>query len=124
MNGSTLGQPPTTLCFQIPLEVISEANRRDHWRVKAARAKRQRSVIALHCRSLTGKPKPAEVMLTRLAPRKLDDDNLSSAFKAVRDEVAKLMGFDDRNEMVTWRYGQRKPDCFEGIEIIVTWSRL
>lgn len=38
----------------------------------------------------------------------LDDDNLRSALKAVRDGIAEKLGIDDRDPRVEWRYGQRK----------------
>jgi hypothetical protein len=50
---------------------------------------------------------PATVVLTRVAPRKLDGDNLQSGFKAVRDGVADWLGVDDGNGLVDWQYAQR-----------------
>lgn len=40
--------------------------------------------------------------------RGLDDDNLRGALKAVRDEVAKALGVDDKCERVLWTYGEVK----------------
>lgn len=48
------------------------------------------------------------VTMTRVAPRALDDDNLRGAFKAVRDAIADVLGSDDRNPLIAWRYEQRK----------------
>lgn len=56
---------------------------------------------------MEGRP-PVEVVLTRIAPRELDDDNLARSFKAVRDQVAVHLGVDDRSKLVTWRYAQEK----------------
>jgi hypothetical protein len=50
---------------------------------------------------------PATVVLTRVAPRRLDGDNLQSGFKAVRDGVADWLGVDDGNGLVDWQYVQR-----------------
>ena len=38
----------------------------------------------------------------------LDSDNLSGAFKGVRDEVASFLGVDDRSERLHWIYTQSK----------------
>jgi len=60
---------------------------------------------------LGNKPRPAlpcTVLMTRIAPRKLDDDNLRGAFKAVRDQVAAWLGVDDADPRVTWAYAQER----------------
>ena len=87
------------LHFYLPLRLVSEANAHTHWRARAKRAKEQRVRVALgwHAANLPALKKPSTVRLTRLSPRRLDDDNLASAFKAVRDEVAFQCGFDDRD---------------------------
>ena len=46
-------------------------------------------------------------MLTRIAPRQLDGDNLQSAFKATRDGVADWLGIDDGDKRLDWQYRQR-----------------
>ena len=44
-----------------------------------------------------------------LAAKQLDDDNLSSAFKAVRDAVAAWLGVDDSpRSPVRWKYAQER----------------
>ena len=48
------------------------------------------------------------VTLTRIAPRKLDCDNLRGALKAVRDGVADWLGVDDGSERITWKYAQER----------------
>jgi hypothetical protein len=58
------------------------------------------------------------VLLTRVGPTNgLDDDNLASALKAVRDEVAKWLGVDDRDRLkVRYRYAQRRGPVW-GVEV-------
>jgi hypothetical protein len=51
---------------------------------------------------------PIVVTLTRLAFNELDDDNLPSSMKSIRDELAKVLGVDDRDRRITWRYAQTK----------------
>ena len=104
----------------IPHRLPSAANERLHWRVKAKRTQAQRQLVALY---IGGKPKPAlpvAVTLTRIAPRALDGDNLQSAFKAPRDEVAKWLGVPDNDPRVTWEYGQRRGGVGEyAVSIVV-----
>jgi len=101
-----------------PIRTVSEANRRDHWSVKAERAKGQRGPVALLCRSKWGAPPrpPLTVTLTRLSPGTLDDDNLRGALKAVRDGVADYLGINDRDPRVEWEYEQQRHKAF-GVRI-------
>jgi hypothetical protein len=100
-----------TLVIELPLETISELNAREHWRAKANRVKKQRQDAHMLC-LISGKgfvvPKNAtlDIMLTRLAPRKLDSDNLASAFKAIRDGIADWLGINDGSDRITWTYAQ------------------
>lgn len=56
--------------------------------------------------------------ITRVSPRKLDDDNLQSACKYVRDQIADLIGVDDGSPLYTWRYSQRAGKCSVDVEIV------
>ena len=93
----------------IDVKTVSEANRRTHWRDRQRRAKRQRALAAWtlqsKCRSVS---MPLTVTLTRIAPGKLDDDNLQSALKAVRDGVADAIGVDDGDSRYEWKYAQER----------------
>lgn len=102
------------ICVLVPVRIESEANRREHWRTVAARAKAHRwgAVWGLEAASSrwemnTPQP-PLTITLTRIGPRTLDDDNLASGFKAFRDGVADWLGIDDGDKRLTWRYAQRK----------------
>ena len=92
----------------LPIKLASVANLRMHWAVKAklAKAHRTRARVALMADAPTPPALPVTVVLTRVAPRKLDDDNLRSAFKAVRDGVADWLGQDDGNTLIDWQYRQ------------------
>lgn len=108
--------------FNMPLRVVSEANQREHWATKAKRVKRQRAALLVYWRA-DGLPegrKPVKVRLTRWAPRALDSDNLAGAFKAVRDEIAALCGFDDRAADVEWVYRQ-EPSREYRVSVEVEW---
>lgn len=96
----------------LPIKTVSEANRRDHWAVKAKRAKSQRHTAAMLV------PRfglPCAVTLVRIGPKALDTDNLNGALKAVRDGVADRLGIQDNDPRVTWRYGQKRGPY--GVEI-------
>ena len=114
------------VCQPLPLHIISEANGRDHWR-KVARRKALHRACAVYQMSRHARPMhggPITITLTRIAGRKLDDDNLSSGFKAVRDGVADWLGIDDGHERLTWRYAQRKgPPKVYAAECLVEWPR-
>lgn len=47
-----------------------------------------------------------DLRLTRISPRRLDDDNLQAAFKGVRDEVAAYFHIDDRDPRIRFEYAQ------------------
>lgn len=101
------------MLVRIPMALPSVANLREHWSKRARRTKQHRLAARLfltaHLR-VSGERvcPPCVVTFTRIAPRKLDDDNLASACKGTRDGIADALGIDDGDERVTWRYGQRK----------------
>jgi len=109
----------------LPVRIVSEANVREHWRKVAQRKQSHRRTALLMLRAT---PCPCSdeqitITLTRIAPRTLDDDNLASGFKAVRDGVADWLGIDDGSTRLSWRYAQRKgpPTVYEA-EIVVRWA--
>lgn len=48
------------------------------------------------------------VCITRMAPRGLDDDNLASSMKAIRDGIAEGLGVDDRKPLVRYVPNEEK----------------
>ena len=98
----------------VPLVTVSEANQREHWSVRARRVKSQRQVVgwalAPHSEHLPAIRAGAVIVvdLVRVSPRKLDDDNLRGALKAVRDACAEWIGIDDGSARYEWRYAQRR----------------
>jgi hypothetical protein len=95
---------------RLALYTRSEANAHEHWRKRQKRAKEQRGLTALFCRTSLAKPPiPCTVRLTRVAPRALDDDNLAGALKHVRDGVADWLGVNDRrSDLVRYEYAQSR----------------
>lgn len=96
--------------IRVPIRIESVANKREHWAAKAKRTKRQRAALywALLADVKVRPALPLVVTLTRIAPRVLDDDNLSSGFKACRDGIADWLGVDDGDLRIQWKYAQAK----------------
>lgn len=102
--------------FLIPIRLPSLANARMHWR-EVYSIKRDQKRATLRCMadcmdSVGVPPLPLEVTITRVSPRELDDDNLATACKHVRDQVALLLvggktGQYDGCDFFTWVYRQR-----------------
>jgi hypothetical protein len=103
--------------LDLPVTTVSETNQRCHWTVKARRVKTQRYAVAycwlalpvamrvgiVQCIDTFG----LTVTLVRVGGRRMDDDNLRAAFKAIRDELAKQMAVDDGDPAVRWNYRQQ-----------------
>ena len=101
----------TLYAFLAPLKTESEMNARGHWRVRDKRRKEQHHLVSLLMS--THVPAsirfPVRVRFTRLSAGTLDDDNLRSALKFVRDAVAKHLRVDDGDiERIVWEYAQAK----------------
>jgi hypothetical protein len=116
--------------FTVPVKLISEANEHAAWQARQRRAKAQRSATtaavhdagyAIHRELVVGRARswyavrlvsppllPLKVTITRVAPRELDSDNLTGSAKHVRDQVAELLGVDDRSPKVKWVVEQRR----------------
>ena len=93
----------------LPIRTWSEANARVHWGKRARRARKQRDAARMLVRMAGADVEglgTIMVTLTRIAPRDLDSDNLSSALKAVRDGIADALGLDDGDPRLDWHYAQ------------------
>jgi len=106
--------------FHIPIRLPSLANTRMHWRAMASLKKKQRVATAICIRPLIDEMPlpPLFVTITRIGPRKLDDDNLAAACKYVRDQIAATVGVDDGSSQYTWRYEQRRGHYGVDVEIV------
>jgi len=138
--------------FEVPIKTVSEANCSEHWTKKAKRRKQQhffvRQAFKMSAQNVCSKCEtssqngflPCIVTLTRLSPRLLDDDNLISAFKGIRDELAECLipesrksyltqkgtfkaikGRADGDNRIKWRYEQEKASK-QGIRITIEWD--
>lgn len=112
----------------IPLATISEANTFEHWSDRHRRHKKQKAIVKLTVPT-QAYPMPCTIQLTRISPRNLDDDNLVSAFKHIRDAIAEKInpglapGRADDDQRITWEYSQEKgPPKQQGIRVSFLWS--
>lgn len=99
------------VAVDLPLRVVSEGNKRGHWARRAERTKQARGLAQTMLRAHAPAQwdgSPLAVILTRIAPCKLDDDNLRASLKATRDGVADWLGIDDRDARVRWLYDQER----------------
>ncbi len=101
--------------FTIPVQVISEANIREHWRKAHKRHKDQKFIVRMEfLNQKIPQRLPVTITMTRLSPRNLDSDNLQAAFKYVRDAISehfitdKAPGRADDDPRFTWLYEQKK----------------
>lgn len=96
----------------IPMRLPSRSNlERTHW-LRHKLVAEQRATVRFYLVSAGngyGLVGELSVLLVRVSPRPLDDDNLRGALKAPRDEIAEWLGLpDDRDPRVSWLYDQRR----------------
>jgi hypothetical protein len=110
------------LTARIPVRLISEANAHTHWRERQKRAKAQRAAAkAAMGEDIKGPPPPYTITITRIAPRRLDSDNLAGAGKHVRDGIADWLRIDDGDPRLTWHYEQRSEGAGKyAAEVVIT----
>jgi hypothetical protein len=97
----------------VPVRLVSESNQREHWAVKRRRRVNQQfaTYICL-CGAIADVAersvcRPLTVTLTRIGPRRMDEDNNVGSFKHVQDSVARFFGVDDGDrKAVRWKYAQ------------------
>lgn len=106
--------------FTIPLRLPSLANSRMSWQRMASLKCKQKDATALAmiaAGDFVPCP-PLVVTITRVGPMRLDDDNLATACKYVRDAIAHRVGIDDGSDLYTWVYRQRIGKY--GVEVEIT----
>ncbi len=97
----------------ISIKLESVANLSEHWTKKSKRQRNQKKIIAMHLLKCPIKL-PCKVKLTRVSPLELDEDNLISAFKHVKDCIAdflipgKAPGRADSSKEIKWEFDQKK----------------
>jgi hypothetical protein len=95
------------LSLDLPLRLRSAANLREHWAEKARRIAQHRMLGRYAMVGISVPPRGLlRCRLTRIGPRRLDDDNLAAAFKGLRDGIAQAAGIDDGDARWAWVYTQ------------------
>ncbi len=102
------------LRIEIPLETHNRKS--EHWLpYKVARENKGIRILVggylLTVRQIAP-PLPVRVLLRRLGPRELDDDNLRFALSAVRDEVAAFYGVVDADPQIRFDYAQTSKQAY------------
>jgi len=113
---------------KVPVRLVNALNQREHWRVRAKRAKEQR----LAARVSLAKALPhwfatrdmpaggATITITRRGGRRMDDDGLTASAKHVRDGIADYLGIDDGDLRLTWIVKQDKaPRGQHWVDVVV-----
>jgi hypothetical protein len=118
---------------EFPVITQSETNAHEHWRVRHGRSKAQRAVTLIALSMLPHKDarhRVKHVRFVRYAPGALDCDNLPSAFKFCRDQVAAWIagedsiagkGDDSPSSGIKWEYAQAKQAAY-GVRIEMTFD--
>ena len=109
------------LVIHVPVKLVSSANLREHYRVRAARVKEERMMVAEAFSDEKAQQFASAwhgangvqftIHMIRVAPRPIKDtfENLPIAFKGIKDEIAKQLGIDDGDEAAAqWSCGQSK----------------
>jgi hypothetical protein len=101
----------------LPVYLVSVANKREHWAVRHRRNSAQRlalrALLMAEGRKHDLPPRPWLVTMTRIGKRELDSDNLESAFKALRDEIAEFLGVkDDPSSPARFRCQQQRARAY------------
>jgi hypothetical protein len=104
----TLGRH--VISFYIPIKTITSPNSRENPFVRSKRVKTERQLTRLRCPNRGLLPDlPVIVTFTRLSVQQCDDDNLPTAMKAMRDEIAAIYGTGDSpRHPIRWQYKQAK----------------
>lgn len=124
-----------TVSEQINIRTVSEANDSSHWANKAKLKRRSQQkksmlnlMLLLKSSTENGIKLPCHIHLVRIAPRSLDDDNLLSAFKLIRDTIASSIrpglapGRADETSEITWTYAQEKGEPKQyAVRIVITF---
>jgi|ERR1700722_3085104 len=126
--------------YVIPIRTVSEANSSEHWTKKSKRHKQQQFFVRASFSKLKEPISvPCTVVLTRQAPRALDEqDNLRMALKWIADEISDFIfpeklkfymnkkgkivpmkGRSDSDVRIKWDYKQEKSSKYAvKVEII------
>lgn len=84
------------------LRLDATLNARAHWSQTARKRAKERAVIDAALAHVNRTEGPWRITISRIGPRRMDDDNVTASAKGVRDAVARWLGIDDGDERATW----------------------
>ena len=84
------------------LRLDATPNGRAHWTATAKKRAREREVLTRALSGITPPAGPWRVVITRIGPRVMDDDNRTASAKGCRDAIAAWLGVDDGDDLVRW----------------------
>ena len=107
-----------TLDLTIPGFHLKSPNSPEHWTARHARVKREKKSLA-HAMMESGNLNklfhlPCTVIITRISPRRMDEDNYIASAKAIKDFIAGIIipglapGRADGSEFIVWKYQQER----------------
>lgn len=109
------------ISVMVPIQTVSEMNRRDHWAKRHRRSREQKDLVTLMLRTAkfdrTRLVAPFVVKMTRVSPGAIkDSDNLAASTKAARDAIAAFLGVDDADLLgagqVQWIVAQERGKAY------------
>ncbi len=118
--------------FDIPMTknlLASEANLSEYWTIKKKRHDAQKYLVKSYWNAcvIEDPQLPCHIKITRIAPRKLDEDNMIYSMKWIKDAIAGCIipglanGLADSNSRLKWEYTQEKgPSKQYGIRIEIS----
>ena len=83
------------------LRLDATPNARAHWTATAKKRARERAVLTRALAGITPPAGPWRVVIVRVGPRPMDDDNRTASAKGCRDAIAAWLGVDDGDERFT-----------------------
>jgi hypothetical protein len=96
-----------TVVVTIPLRTTSIGNKREHFRTRARRVRRELGAVLSALAGHTPPPLPVTIEIHRTGWNRLDPlDGLPSAMKAPLDALARWLGCDDRDPRLRLRLSQ------------------
>ena len=83
------------------LRLDATPNTHTHWTATAKKRARERAVLTRALAGITPPAGPWRVVIVRVGPRPMDDDNRTASAKGCRDAIAAWLGVDDGDERFT-----------------------
>lgn len=107
-----------TLDLTVPGFHLKSPNSPEHWTARHARVKKEKKILALAMMESGNLNTlfylPCTVVITRISPRRMDDDNFVASCKTVIDFFSNVIipglapGRADGSEFIVWKYNQER----------------